>query len=111
MDSLKKQTAKKEEEVEEKPPDPEFEVEHIVDYSLDKVTVSCPCIAFKDVKHQNYYVVWPLQMKGLYRVHWKGWSDDDDTWETMENLTDCKDMLKEFYIKRLQEREKATPSQ
>ena len=50
-------------------------------------------------------------MKGLYRVHWKGWTDDDDTWETMENLTDCKDMLKEFYIKRLQEREKATPSQ
>ena len=49
MDSLKKQTAKKEEEVEEKPPDPEFEVEHIVDYSLDKVTVSCACIAFKDV--------------------------------------------------------------
>ena len=52
-----------------------------------------------------------FQMKGMYLVHWKGWPDDSDTWETMENLTDCKEMLKDFYIKRLKERENVPPSQ
>jgi len=72
----------------DKPPDPEFEVEHIVNYQFCKIT-----------------------MKGMYLVHWKGWPDDSDTWETMENLTDCKEMLKDFYIKRLKERENVPPSQ
>ena len=42
MDSLKKQTAKKEEEVEEKPPDPEFEVELILSLSDDD-----DCLSYK----------------------------------------------------------------
>ena len=67
-----------------------------------------------DVKYSDLFKLYTFlkfQMKGMYLVHWKGWPDDSDTWETMENLTDCKEMLKDFYIKRLKERENVPPSQ
>lgn len=36
-------------------------------------------------------------------VKWKGYTDDDDrTWEPVENLTHCKELLKEFHDKHPQ---------
>uniref|UniRef100_A0A8D0CA49 M-phase phosphoprotein 8 n=1 Tax=Salvator merianae TaxID=96440 RepID=A0A8D0CA49_SALMN len=34
--------------------------------------------------------------KILYKVRWKGYSPDDDTWEPEEHLEDCKEVLLEF---------------
>lgn len=34
--------------------------------------------------------------KTMYRVKWKGWSDEHSTWEPLSNLTHCSSILKEF---------------
>ncbi|XP_024193536.1 DNA (cytosine-5)-methyltransferase CMT3 isoform X1 [Rosa chinensis] len=35
--------------------------------------------------------------RGLYfKVHWKGYGSDEDTWEPIESLRDCKDSVQEF---------------
>ena len=52
--------------------------------------------------------VCPFQSRGLYHVKWLGWGDDANTWEPVSNLN-CIEKLKEFYLKRLEERENAIP--
>jgi hypothetical protein len=44
-------------------------------------------------------------------VKWLGWPEEDNTWEPIQNLEECETLLKEFYVKRLAEREKATPKE
>lgn len=39
--------------------------------------------------------------EGLYHVRWKGYSAEDDTWEPLENLFNCNDILKGFYLQRV----------
>ncbi len=34
-----------------------------------------------------------------YRVRWKGFGEDEDTWEPEENLFDCKNVLDEYWEK------------
>ena len=55
----------------------EHEVEHILDYRVDKTT-----------------------RRGMFLVHWKGQSDKNNTWETLEDLHECKDKLRDFYTKQ-----------
>jgi hypothetical protein len=50
-----------------------FEVEKIIDYKLDKKTGA-----------------------ELYLVKWVDYSNSDNTWEPLENLTGCKDELSSF---------------
>ena len=75
----------KQEEVKE--PEPEWEVEEIVDYQWCRD-----------------------QMAGLYLVKWVGWGSESNTWEPEANLQ-CTDLLTEFYKTRLREREGATPAE
>lgn len=35
--------------------------------------------------------------KRQYLIKWKGYKDSDNTWEPIENLTHCQDMIKEFH--------------
>ena len=35
-----------------------------------------------------------------YKVRWKGFSSDDDTWEPEENLTGCHELLTKFLNKK-----------
>lgn len=37
-----------------------------------------------------------VQGKWLYYVKWEGYSDDNNTWEPIENLEECKSILDEF---------------
>ena len=39
--------------------------------------------------------------KVKYRVHWKGYSARHDTWEPVENLTNCQDLIDEFNVSQL----------
>lgn len=42
---------------------------------------------------------------GLYLVKWLGYDDSTNTWEPIQNLDTCEELLKEFYTKRLSERD------
>ncbi|XP_040566269.1 histone-lysine N-methyltransferase SUV39H2 [Lepeophtheirus salmonis] len=55
------------------------------------------------------YAYCEIQKKGKYLVKWVGWSSKHNTWEPYSNLY-CEEKLKEFYFKRLRERERANPS-
>ena len=33
----------------------------------------------------------------LYRVKWHGWPSSANTWEPIQNLEECKDLIKEFH--------------
>lgn len=41
-----------------------------------------------------------------YKVRWKGYAPDDDTWEPEEHLKDCKEVLLEFRRKMLDNKSK-----
>ncbi|NXY85203.1 MPP8 phase, partial [Alcedo cyanopectus] len=45
--------------------------------------------------------------KILYKVRWKGYSSDDDTWEPEVHLEDCKEVLLEFRKKIVDNKPKA----
>ena len=48
----------------------------------------------------------------MYQVSWIGWETPKyDTWETLANLTSCGEKLREFYTKRVREREAAPSAQ
>ena len=32
----------------------------------------------------------------MYKVRWKGYGSEDDTWEPIENLTSCLDMIEDY---------------
>ena len=51
------------------------------------------------------------QGKGLYLVKWVGYDASDNTWEPIQHLDSAKELLKAFYEKRIQQREKATPKE
>ena len=34
--------------------------------------------------------------KALYLVHWKGYSEDDDSWESLEHLTSGRELVEAF---------------
>nr|KYP61375.1 DNA (cytosine-5)-methyltransferase CMT3 [Cajanus cajan] len=41
--------------------------------------------------------------QGLYfKVHWKGYGSDEDSWEPIEGLSNCKEKIKEFVIQGFQ---------
>lgn len=46
----------------------------------------------------NIFSVLVLVLQGviLYKVRWKGYTSDDDTWEPEVHLEDCKEVLLEF---------------
>lgn len=48
-----------------------------------------------------------LQGKILYKVRWKGYTSDDDTWEPEIHLEDCKEVLLEFRKKLVDNKPKA----
>ncbi|ELW67533.1 M-phase phosphoprotein 8 [Tupaia chinensis] len=52
---------------------------------------------------------WDLEAKGkiLYKVRWKGYTSDDDTWEPEVHLEDCKEVLLEFRKKVAETKAKA----
>ncbi|KAM9319302.1 M-phase phosphoprotein 8 [Gastrophryne carolinensis] len=43
----------------------------------------------------------------LYRVRWKGYDSDGDTWEPEAHLDDCKEVLLEFKRKQMESKQKA----
>ncbi|XP_075805565.1 M-phase phosphoprotein 8 isoform X1 [Microtus pennsylvanicus] len=45
--------------------------------------------------------------KNLYKVRWKGYTSDDDTWEPEIHLEDCKEVLLEFKNKLAENKAKA----
>ena len=47
-----------------------------------------------------------LQGKTVYRVRWKGYGPDDDTWEPRDNLLTCEDMVEAFIEQQKQLKEK-----
>ena len=49
-----------------------------------------------------------FQRHGKYLVKWKNWDDSNNTWEPTQNLMGCGEKLKEFYVKRVAEREAAS---
>lgn len=57
----------------------EFEVEHIVDYK----------------KKQGGWV---------YKVRWRNYKADEDTWEPAENLTGCGDVYRDFLQQKIREK-------
>lgn len=48
-----------------------------------------------------------LQGKNLYKVRWKGYTSEDDTWEPEVHLEDCKEVLLEFRKKLAENKAKA----
>ena len=44
-------------------------------------------------------------------MSWKGYGPDDDTYEPAENLTGCDEILRDFFVKRLEARSKAKTPQ
>ena len=104
-------------------PDEEFEVEAILDYQWCKVTVSD---SYKSVVYVVYIICYVIlaqyilavlihvfffQTQGLYFVKWVGWDETNNTWEPKQNLVGCTEKLKEFYLKRVAEREAAPSAQ
>lgn len=55
--------------------DEEYEVEEILDHKLEDGTT-------------------------LYRVHWRGYNSDDDTWEPRDNLRHCTDKLRAYEVRK-----------
>ena len=65
------------------------------------------------MKTQGIYDIFSIfQTQGMYQVKWIGWeSPTHDTWETLANLTSCEELLRQFYSKRVVEREAAPSAQ
>jgi len=38
--------------------------------------------------------------KDMFKVHWSGYSKADDTWEPVENLSNCYDLVEAFMDKK-----------
>ena len=54
-----------------------------------------------DEEEENYEVERILEKKGVgkklrYLVKWKGWPEEDNTWEPVDNLTNAKDLIEAF---------------
>ena len=82
----------------------EFEVEAILDY---EATVSFTLLFHMNI--QNMFILYFFfQRHGKYLVKWKNWDDSNNTWEPTQNLMGCGEKLKEFYVKRVAEREAAS---
>ena len=82
----------------------EFEVEAILDY---EATVSFTLLFHINI--QNMFILYFFfQRHGKYLVKWKNWDDSNNTWEPTQNLMGCGEKLKEFYVKRVAEREAAS---
>lgn len=47
------------------------------------------------------------QGRVLYKVRWKGYASEDDTWEPEVHLEDCKEVLLEFRRKNTENKAKA----
>lgn len=41
----------------------------------------------------------------LYLIKWKGYSEDDNTWEPLANLSLCEDKLVDFFLARRNQNE------
>ena len=41
-------------------------------------------------------------------MKWKNWDESNNTWEPTQNLVGCGEKLKDFYFKRVAEREAAS---
>ena len=35
-----------------------------------------------------------------YRIRWTGWGESDDTWEPIENLAGCKELVRKYHLKK-----------
>ena len=64
------------------PPDP-VEVDGQQEWEVERI---------KDVKWTN-----KLQKTVRFLVHWKGFTDEEDTWEPIQNLEDAQETIQEFY--------------
>lgn len=51
------------------------------------------------------------QGKTVYRVRWKGYGSDEDTWEPRDNLLTCEDMVEEFLEKHKEKKQKSHQKQ
>uniref|UniRef100_A0A8C6VNT7 M-phase phosphoprotein 8 n=1 Tax=Naja naja TaxID=35670 RepID=A0A8C6VNT7_NAJNA len=54
----------------------------------------------------TYVIIFFCQGEVKYKVRWKGYAPDDDTWEPEEHLKDCKEVLLEFRKKMLDNKSK-----
>jgi hypothetical protein len=37
-----------------------------------------------------------IKNKAFYQCKWKNWEDKDNTWEPIENLSRCPELIEEF---------------
>lgn len=101
----KPEDSEKSESSENESDEEEYEVEAILDYKWCLATVIFSDF-FRALVSRDFLF---FQTQGLYFVKWLGWDDSQNTWEPLSNLTTCDEKLRQFYTKRVADRE-AAPS-
>ena len=83
---------------------PVFHASKLIPYNTSQIPGQQPPIAPSELidGHEEFEVEDILdsrryRRKLQYLIKWKGYGSDENTWEPVENLTRCKDLIKEFH--------------